>query len=878
MRARTVSFSSDTEDETASINGHQQSHILGNSVESLTALNLHGSRSQPSLRRQNNNNSKTNRDLTAIDARLTKLQDRVQQTLAGGSSVFYAPRSHPKRAQTSNGNISRHQQSQQIPQQQQHSPPQQPHSLSQSQSKHRHQDRKKQQHKQPRQQPGRRIGSQLVHPLITIDSSLGKDFAVQKPIVAVPPTTQMFADERLQNFAVQYDREVNNFASVALHAEVRLKQLDLMGDVPNKLALAVTLDVLRRLGSVSGRYEDILRRVHAALLPHCYLNSPTGNTSSMVTATTTATPSSPSPSSPSSPTVPTVPSSSTNNNNPERLVDYLQEKPIFSHVESVDRDNKQLHKQMEKLRSDRLSSISMLSDGQKEHLVWDALHCHEPFSSVHVRSAIDRDRTKALKSIWTHYRDEKNPRVTAKHLRELLHNARFAAKLNVDTWDPVASQNYRNDVVKGLFNIHGSDVKEPEEDTATETFELDETMYAWLLDSKNTQICSELVIKLQDNVDEDKVVITVTNENGKQSQDTRKKALETFLLGATEDDVNMLRTMVLTYDYQNGVEWKLVTENSEQEEKTAAQTAAELSKAQADEQAILIKQAIDEDRKKMAAEEQARIAQKAIFAFKTNVTGKIAQRLQNNAKKKKLKKMMTKFRTTALMCVRGPMAGNLKFEEKEHDQEIQCTGDDIDKEIAALMKRLGQEERNRQQKQWASVLNDELSRASEYKGKKKMVIDHKALPPAFGSQITSFRMAYKDIKRFKTKSVPALVRLAFEVYAKHAIIYKRKKGTKKKRIADKIFSMTLYAHFLERYGLPEIADANMVGLASNLVENRHKDPRLDAFAKFCFGEMNEHVATGYTIGITLLAETSNIEQLAFAKLRPGGEMKRLSIT
>jgi hypothetical protein len=425
-----------------------------------------------------------------------------------------------------------------------------------------------------------------------------------------------------------------------------------------------------------------------------------------------------------------------------------------------------------------------------------------------------------------------------------LHNARFAAKLDVDTWDPIASNQYRDAVVKGLFNLHGSAPQD-----ANNTFELDEVMYSWLLKPQNKDICSDLVMKLQENVDEDRVVVTVTPKDAKQSKDNKRKALETFLLGANDEDVNMLRTMVLTWDYQNGVEWKLQTKGSEAAEEE--KTVIDAQKAAAD-QAKAIDAAILEDRQRREAEKQSLLASKAIFAFKTNVQGKVAQKMADRAKKAKLKKMMSKFRTTALICVRGPLAGNLKFEPSGPiDQGTQIAGDDIDKEMSALMRRLGQQEAKMRQKQWSKVLEGELNKAANYKGSKKgkkMVIDHNALPAAFGSQITSFRMAYKDIKRFKTKSIPALVRLSFEVYAKHCELHrmdhKSKKHAKKKYSPDKIFSGTLYAHFLERYGLPEIADANMVGLAAALVSNRHEDPRLDAFAKFCFGELNEHVATG----------------------------------
>ena len=396
MRPRTVSFASTETPSTRGRQSEMSDNVNNFDGDHLISLNLL-SRSQPTLPLNNNsnnsnNNNKTNRELTAIGARLTKLQDRVQQTLSGSTNHVLVPRPRPRRAQTSNGWSERTSSVVISPTQQ-------------KQNQRQHHRRQKKQ----RKPQGGRIGSTIgTVPLITVDPVSNKNFAVTEPIVSLPPPTQMFHDERLQNYAEQYDREVTNFASVALHAEVRLKQLDLMGDVPNKLALAVSLDVLRRLGAVSGRYEDIMRRVHNALLPHCYLgyqnkkNNNNGNNQSSAHRG-------------ENPSTPERYTNSRSNNNspilgtaiPERLVDYLQQKPTFLHVETVDRENINMNKKMEKLRSDRMSSISMLSDGQKAKLVWDALHAKDPFEASHMKSAIDRDRTKALKAFWTYFRDER---------------------------------------------------------------------------------------------------------------------------------------------------------------------------------------------------------------------------------------------------------------------------------------------------------------------------------------------------------------------------------------------------------------------------------------------------------------------------------------
>ena len=54
------------------------------------------------------------------------------------------------------------------------------------------------------------------------------------------------ADE-LKGWLQSYEIEQRSFESVTLHAEIALRQLHLMGEMPNKLALCVSLDLLRRL-------------------------------------------------------------------------------------------------------------------------------------------------------------------------------------------------------------------------------------------------------------------------------------------------------------------------------------------------------------------------------------------------------------------------------------------------------------------------------------------------------------------------------------------------------------------------------------------------------------------------------------------------------
>ena len=342
MRPRTVSFA-----------GTDDSFDYEDYYEDLALQppGLQVSSSQPLL-----SSNKTSRELTEIDTRLSKLQDRVRQTLAGGTSIPTAL--HKIRASTS-GRVG---------------------SVNGTRAKGGGGTRR------PRPRPlpavmspasrSSRTAPTAANRLITIDSSMGKDYAVKEPIVfrpAVGSGPPIFTDQRLQEYADQYEREAEEFSSVALHAQVRLKQLELMGEVPNTLALAVSLDVLRRLGEVSGRYSDIIQRVHKALLPHCYLDFQPEKEDNDEEKTMKmkmrmrkkeetmdgagVDPASFSSSSSSSSSLPL--------GTPTRLVDYLKARPTFLHVERVGLENEGLKKKMETLRQDRFGSISALSNYQK---------------------------------------------------------------------------------------------------------------------------------------------------------------------------------------------------------------------------------------------------------------------------------------------------------------------------------------------------------------------------------------------------------------------------------------------------------------------------------------------------------------------------------
>ena len=308
------------------------------------------------------------------------------------------------------------------------------------------------------------------------------------------------------------------------------------------------------------------------------------------------------------------------------------------------------------------------------------------------------------------------------------------------------------------------------------------------------------------------------------------------------------------------------------------------------------------------AAEKARLAHKAIFAFKTNAAGKAADRMLAKQKKARLAHIMDRFRKTALASVRATAvfgAKGYKPPPQTHfEVGSQSDGLSIDKEMAALRKENERIQLKEREANWASALVSELERTAQHdatmvkagesggdgshgavRRHKKHLIDSRALPAVFAAQITSFRMSYKDIKRFKSRKVPALLRLASDIYPIHADLRKstdhggrKSSKTRGRRTSsspqrghdsrgnvseakkDKVFAATIYTYFLEKYGLPEIADANMVGLAAALITKRHDHPRLDAFSRFAFGEVSPPVAMGYSVGIVLLAEASAKEQ------------------
>ena len=684
-----------------------------------------------------------------------------------------------------------------------------------------------------------------------------------------------FADGRLQQFADEYEREVSSFASVALHAEVKLNQLELLGALPNKLALAVSMDVLRRLGEVGGRYQDLIIRIHDAILPHCYMEGFRKVSLSKAVAAR-----------PLGQTLSAVSEPPNRPKRPSSLSEYLRQDAVFDFVEGTKRENAKILRELERMKTDHLHSLRFLEDSQRTELVRQAIHSAGPFGDRHLKGAVSQDSRAALMSVWDKVWRTADPTAVAGHIKAML-NVPF--KKNGKT----AKQEFLNEVMLHLWNKNPAYVesansprrkkkkgpaeeegaaaasekggKEEEEEVGPGVSHvLDEKVFGWLLARQRQQECTDLVDLLKENIDKDQVVVTEVPLDGRRGgnhQTSRRAALEKFLLGAGEDDISLLRTMVLTWDFQNGVEWKLITGADREEEEKRLEEE-------------------EMDRRRLAAEEAAReaeLAHKAIFSFKTNVAGKMAAKLQ---KKKKLATMMAKFRTAALTTVR--MAGVLDGVRETRtlagpqDKNFQANASDIKKELARHLKELLRKAGKDSEAAWACLLDDEILASaahdnnSKKKGKKQL-FSHNCMPRIFGAQMTSFRMAYKDIKRMRSKKPPALLRIASDIFVLHASIFKNKHtqhGARQSRAAgsaafslqqDTAFAKTVYMYFLEKYGLPEIADANMVGLASALVKHRHDHPRLNAFARMCFNEVNAHVSMGYAVGICVLAEASLAE-------------------
>ena len=690
---------------------------------------------------------------------------------------------------------------------------------------------------------------------------------------------RQFMDERLQKFASDYEKEVKSFASVALHAEMKLNQLELLGSLPNKLALAVSLDVLRRLGEVGGRYQDLIARVHDSIFQHCYLNvdhnarigKHVSNISNMGEDTEQQAFA-----------------------RPSKLSDYLCQKAVFEYVEGTTKENEKLTKEIDLVKSDRLHSIRLLADKQRSQLVWDAIHCQDVFHEAHLKEAVSRNPRAALISVWKQILAEDDPETVANHVRTLLATALqnrqngsgktlehdFNDKVMMHLWKAnVKNTNAAEDVSDKVLDNYDKPSSKPTKkldpegeqkseksnphDSTTDTLNRD--IFRWLLDKRYTRQCTELVEFLKGNIDKDQIVVAEVAVDGRGGNNltSRRAALEKFLLGASHEDIDLLRSMILTWDFQNGIEWKMITEADRQENKRRLEE--------------------DElERQRKAAQDAARkaeLAHKAIFSLKSNVAGKVAMRLQ---KKKRLAAMMAKFRNVALTTVR--MGGVLEGIREDRivlgpkDKNFQANADEIKKEVDRHLRELLHRAGKDAERPWVQLLDYEISTSAAYndsskrKGKKRL-FSKDCLPHAFSSQLTSLRMAYKDIKRIRTKSLAALLRLSSDIFLQHALIsqisniQKNSFGNESAQTEmelrgmhpDLTFAKSVYAYFLKKYGLPEIADANMVGLASALVKQRHKHPRLDAFARMCFDEVNEHVALGYCIGICRLAEASAAE-------------------
>ncbi len=551
---------------------------------------LPGSRSRRSLPAGGGSSDAVETGLVDIDVRLDRLQDRVRRTLGASASLgslVQQPRASTAAA-AGNGALHHHNRY--------HHHHRRPEGANDYSTAARSKTDLSKIIVVPNDTPTRTAGASLMPSSSSSAPVSASASGSSASIISAVPTPGIFTDARLRQFTDQYEAEVKSFASAALHAEVKLNQLSLLGPLPNKLALAVSLDVLRRLAAVSGRFKHLLSRVHDSLLPHCYLPSTyheqTHDSRVFQSAHERAIAESATRdilSPPLTPTAPAAVSGETTSRSPGCLRDYLIQQSMFSHAERVDAVNSKLARHLAGMQGDRMSSIQHLTDAQKCNLVWDALTSQEPFEKTHLTTAVARDPRQALLSIWDSLRRDSDPSVASEHLRALLFKSRFGTKDDARVAD--ANADFRDRVVAGLWNKNaasaerrarsgsidsagsGTPAGSATDSTAVDddddcAFQVDENMVSWLLKPEHTRKCTKVVKMLSANVDNAQMMVTdMGGASDEERRNLQVRTLEQYLLRANDEDINVLRTMVLTWDHQNGIEWQLMTKAERQAEK-----------------------------------------------------------------------------------------------------------------------------------------------------------------------------------------------------------------------------------------------------------------------------------------------------------------------
>ena len=446
----------------------------------------------------------------------------------------------------------------------------------------------------------------------------------------------------LQKWVESYQVEKTEYASFALHAEMHLQRLELIGTVPNRLALAVCMDILGQLPDVIGRYAPIVSKVHEVLFSSSYL--PRDVALDSMESTKEA-------------GIPTT------------LAGFYNQDCYFIQYQQIQRHSEQLMDAVKQLGVQARATLQFMDASELQILVRDVL-----FGSTVFTQSI---RTNAVHGL------------RAKEASEIVTNA-LALSRGVHT---------SNQTV-GLFLSLLRNLKETERNMVYEALLEDadgKGILSWVMEEADDIVKEELMVALK--------AAPVELENGEILQKRPKSrpelttvtgltsVVDSFLSSATEKDVEILRKIIMKADEEHGVQWKLILP-WEEEETYDDHTVDYKNMTNAELRAL------------KALKEEERFIQEKDMKTKVhahNVVSKLRSKVHAGQKRKRKQKKhkitMAKFKTAAktvmmtTVMTKPSTAGGadlLSVDVSENsiyasfDAAMQCTGPSIDAAIHAL--------------------------------------------------------------------------------------------------------------------------------------------------------------------------------------------------
>jgi hypothetical protein len=684
----------------------------------------------------------------------------------------------------------------------------------------------------------------------------------------------------LQKWVDSYQREQAEYSSFALHAESHMQRLNLLGPVPNRLALAVCMDVLGRLPDVVGRFGPIVRKVHGVLFASAYL--PADKTIEQIA------------------TIEEV-------GTPKTLAGYYNRAPFFMEYEKAKSLSEEILAAVKDLGVKGRATVRFMAGKELHTIASDVLLGRESFTSEVRIGAMAGLRPKEAAKIVINALELSRTVLTSNQMVGVILSALKVLK-----------QDERGAIYEALL-----------EDSAD-----GKGMMDYLVNEADDLLKSELLAALGGGGGA--AGNGLPSKRSLHSVEGVANAVDGFLAIATESDVEVLRKIIMKADADHGVQWKLILPWAEEVD---PDDHADATEAQIK---VVAKMKQKQAELEVGETKLKTRASKVIRKLRSNVH--LGQKHRRKKKKHKISMakfktaaktvMMTKNLAATDLPGGGGRAGGTQALDISEAFEActQCSGAEIDASLHALStksedfikwcqrgkrkilvaieslvtnelktgkdstvedwdqvigecglhvrpdmeaeiytalgapggsgniyykeilgyldqmvvldnafendirsKMFGSGEKDSSEWMIDLVQMVELATEKAKKTKKKLFIrvPKGAFPPSFDFEVASSRIPAGDFLRASTKPLHALLKVISELipeYLRSEIL-----ALSEKQQAPASFASFVYNHFLAHFGLPKIADVNLLGLVASVLSMKGEHARISHFAQFFLG-------------------------------------------